>query len=115
MIRWIASRVSHFDAFENRTVEEVRIATELLKRRIQVTGSRKAISGNQLAKFLRNATDEEPLLLQRRKDLALRSINSSRSAEAPAPDPPPDEQGLEAIPSGPTRLEPEEMEVYDDF
>jgi hypothetical protein len=111
----VRCRSSHFTTFQNRTVAEVKIATELLKRRTKITGSHKAISGKQLADFLRDATAEEPLLLQRRKDLALRNIDSSLSADAPAPDPPPGEKDHEVIVLAPTRLEPQEVEVYDDF
>jgi putative transposase len=111
--RWVRCRSSHFTTFQNCTVAEAQIAAESMKRRTQVTGNSKAISGNRLAEFLRNASTEEPLLLQRRKDLALMNISSTLRSEDP--DPPPGEQNHEVIPAAPTRITPEETEVYDDF
>ncbi len=70
--QWIRLHSEYFSDFNNRTLREIQIATEELKRRMHIHGQEKTVTAVKLAQFLRSAEAQEVLLLQRLRDSEVR-------------------------------------------
>lgn len=66
--QWVRIHSQYFSDFNNRTLREIQVATEELKRRMKIHGQETTITAVKLARFLRSAEAQELLLLQRLRD-----------------------------------------------
>lgn len=73
--RWVKCYSEYYKFFKGRSEKEIKLATELIKKKTGFSNASRSISAIIIAKFLKSAEAEELLLKQRIKDLESRKIN----------------------------------------
>lgn len=74
--RWVKCISEHFAQFQRRSEKEIRIATEILRKNYNQTGTNRGIYGKRLAGLLTSADQEAEFRRQRLFDKAERDIRT---------------------------------------